>query len=224
MPHLVPAATSTRWSPPAPGTTLRWFRSVFGDGADLRAADRRGGRGRRRQRRPAVLPVRRRRHCAGPGRHRPRRLLRHRADTTAAPTSPAPPWKASPTSTRPCSMSSRTRGHQVGPITISDGEARSHLWNQIKADVMGEPITPSLRVEAPSIGAAILAGLGTGLFDQPSTSTGSRARTRTARHTRTRPTRRRTPNSATTGSRSAAGVPRLRPDDGATPTNPRGPP
>ena len=58
----------------------------------------------------------------------------------------------------------RTRGHQLGSMTISDGEARSHLWNQIKTDVMGEPVVPSLRVEAPSIGAAILAGLGTGLF------------------------------------------------------------
>ncbi|BBY86617.1 xylulokinase [Mycolicibacterium tokaiense] len=58
----------------------------------------------------------------------------------------------------------RDRGHRLGPMTISDGEARSLLWNQIKADVMGETITPSLRVEAPSIGAAILAGLGTDLF------------------------------------------------------------
>ena len=49
-------------------------------------------------------------------------------------------------------------------MTISDGEARSHLWNQIKADVIGAALAPSLRVEAPSIGAAILAGLGTGLF------------------------------------------------------------
>jgi xylulokinase len=49
-------------------------------------------------------------------------------------------------------------------MTISDGEARSRHWNQIKADVLGETITPSLRVEAPAIGAAILAGLGAGLF------------------------------------------------------------
>ena len=49
-------------------------------------------------------------------------------------------------------------------MTISDGEARSRHWNQIKADVLGEDITPSLRVEAPAIGAAILAGLGAGLF------------------------------------------------------------
>lgn len=58
----------------------------------------------------------------------------------------------------------RDRGHQVGAMTISDGEARSHEWNRIKADVLGEEITPSLRVEAPAIGAAILAGLGANLF------------------------------------------------------------
>ena len=58
----------------------------------------------------------------------------------------------------------RSRGHQVGPLTISDGEARNQLWNQIKADVLGETITPSLRAEAPAIGAAILAGFSTGAF------------------------------------------------------------
>ena len=63
-----------------------------------------------------------------------------------------------------------SRGHHVRGFTISDGEARSHLWNQIKADVMGQPITPSLRVEAPAIGAAILAGLATGLFDSAATA------------------------------------------------------
>ena len=45
-----------------------------------------------------------------------------------------------------------------------DGEARSREWSQIKADVLGESITPSLRVEAPAIGAAILAGIGSGAF------------------------------------------------------------
>jgi xylulokinase len=49
-------------------------------------------------------------------------------------------------------------------MTISDGEARSRQWNQIKADILGQDITPSLRVEAPAIGAAILAGLGAELF------------------------------------------------------------
>jgi xylulokinase len=58
----------------------------------------------------------------------------------------------------------RDRGHAVSAMTISDGEARSRQWNQIKADVLGESITPSLRVEAPAIGAAILAGVGGGTF------------------------------------------------------------
>ena len=58
----------------------------------------------------------------------------------------------------------RDRGHTVTAMTISDGEARSRQWNQIKADVLGESITPSLRVEAPAIGAAILAGVGGGTF------------------------------------------------------------
>lgn len=56
------------------------------------------------------------------------------------------------------------RGLQVTKLTISDGEARSREWNQIKADVLGQPLTPALRVEAPSIGGAILAGMATGAF------------------------------------------------------------
>lgn len=57
-----------------------------------------------------------------------------------------------------------SRGLPAGQMTISDGEARSETWNQIKADVLGAPIIPAMRVEAPSIGAAILAGIGSGLF------------------------------------------------------------
>jgi xylulokinase len=57
-----------------------------------------------------------------------------------------------------------SRGLKAQTLTISDGEARSELWNQIKADVLGEALTPALRVEAPSIGAAILAGYAAGLF------------------------------------------------------------
>jgi xylulokinase len=57
-----------------------------------------------------------------------------------------------------------SRGLSANAMTISDGEARSDLWNQIKADVLGQPLVPALRVEAPSIGAAILAGAATGQF------------------------------------------------------------
>ena len=58
----------------------------------------------------------------------------------------------------------KSRGLPVGTLTISDGEARSAVWNQIKADVLGVPITPAVHVEAPAMGAAILAGFATEQF------------------------------------------------------------
>ena len=55
-------------------------------------------------------------------------------------------------------------GHAVGAITISDGEARSRTWNQIKADVMGRPLRVAAVPEAPAVGAAILAGMAAEVF------------------------------------------------------------
>jgi xylulokinase len=57
-------------------------------------------------------------------------------------------------------------GHQIGSITISDGEARSSTWNQIKADVIGRPMRVAAVPEAPAVGAAILAGMATGAFQR----------------------------------------------------------
>lgn len=50
-------------------------------------------------------------------------------------------------------------GSPIGSMTIVDGEARSPLWNAIKADVMGRELRTTGAVEAAAIGAAILAGL-----------------------------------------------------------------
>ena len=50
------------------------------------------------------------------------------------------------------------------PITLVDGEARSDLWNQIKADVTGVPIRTTTIPESAAVGAAILAGQGAGEF------------------------------------------------------------
>jgi xylulokinase len=58
----------------------------------------------------------------------------------------------------------RAAGHEVGAITISDGEARSPVWNQIKADVLGRPLRVAAVPEAPAVGAAILAGMAAGTF------------------------------------------------------------
>jgi xylulokinase len=163
MPHLVPERHLHEMVATGTGTTLRWFRSVFGDGLAYEqliaeAAEVPPGsdgllclpyvEG-------ATVPLQnddaRAVFYGISGHHRRAHFTRATLEGIAYQ--------------YPGLLDVlRTRGHQVGSMTISDGEARSHLWNQIKADVMAEPVTPSLRVEAPSIGAAILAGLGTGLF------------------------------------------------------------
>jgi xylulokinase len=51
------------------------------------------------------------------------------------------------------------------PITLVDGESRSDLWNQIKADVIGVPIRTAVVPESAALGAVILAGQAAGEFD-----------------------------------------------------------
>lgn len=58
-------------------------------------------------------------------------------------------------------------GLDVRRLTTCDGEARSATWNQIKCNVMNRAMTPALRAEAPSVGAAMLAGLSAGFFASP---------------------------------------------------------
>jgi xylulokinase len=64
-------------------------------------------------------------------------------------------------------------GHQVTGITISDGESRSGLWNQIKADVVGQPIAVATVAEATAVGAVILAGMAAGTFADPASGIAS---------------------------------------------------
>ena len=163
MPHLVPGRHLHEMVATGTGTTLRWFRGVFGDGLTYEqliaeAAEVPPGsegllcfpyvEG-------ATVPLQdddaRAVYYGISGHHRRAHFTRATLEGIAYQ--------------YPGLLDVlHARGHRPGPMTISDGEARSHLWNQIKADVMDRTITPSLRVEAPSIGAAILAGLGTGLF------------------------------------------------------------
>lgn len=56
------------------------------------------------------------------------------------------------------------RGHLISRITLSDGEARSAVWNQIKADVTGREIRATTVAEAPAVGSAINAGVAAGIF------------------------------------------------------------
>ena len=55
-------------------------------------------------------------------------------------------------------------GIEVGRITSLGGGARSALWNRIKSDITGKPIVTLKNSETACLGAALLAGAGTGVF------------------------------------------------------------
>lgn len=55
-------------------------------------------------------------------------------------------------------------GGQVERVIASGGGAESAVWRQIQADVFGLPLQQSLLSEQASLGAALLAGVGAGLY------------------------------------------------------------
>jgi xylulokinase len=55
-------------------------------------------------------------------------------------------------------------GLSLGGIWMVGGATRSPLWPQIVADVTGLPVSLSQYTHGPALGAAILAGLGLGIF------------------------------------------------------------
>jgi xylulokinase len=59
----------------------------------------------------------------------------------------------------------RALGVSVTEITATGGGARSPLWRQIQADVYNAPVVTINIAEGPAFGAAILAGVGTGVYE-----------------------------------------------------------
>ncbi len=55
-------------------------------------------------------------------------------------------------------------GTRISEVYLSGGGAKSDLWTQIVADVLDLPIRRLAVDEGPSYGAALLAGVGTGVF------------------------------------------------------------
>jgi xylulokinase len=53
---------------------------------------------------------------------------------------------------------------RVAEVRVSGGGARSALWRQILADVLGTPLATVTSAEGAAHGAALLAGVGTGLW------------------------------------------------------------
>lgn len=68
-------------------------------------------------------------------------------------------------------------GIDVARITATGGGARSDQWLQIKADILGIPVSRPVNAEAGVLGAALLAGLATGIFSQVSEGIGRFVRT-----------------------------------------------
>ena len=56
-------------------------------------------------------------------------------------------------------------GHEPDELIFAGGAAKSPLWSQIVADVTGKPVKVPVVKEATALGAAILAGVGVGLYD-----------------------------------------------------------
>jgi xylulokinase len=59
------------------------------------------------------------------------------------------------------------RGVDIKEIRITGGGAKSRVWRQIMADVLGVPLQISSTVETATLGAAILAGCGAEIFKTP---------------------------------------------------------
>jgi xylulokinase len=58
----------------------------------------------------------------------------------------------------------RSMGCELTEIRVVGGGARSRLWRQIKADVVGLPVVNPLTPETTSLGAAMIALVGIGAF------------------------------------------------------------
>ena len=78
----------------------------------------------------------------------------------------------------------RSAGVRFDSATLSGGGARSAVWPQMFADVLGIPITVAACAETGALGAAIAAGVGVGVF--PDLAAGVRAMTRQTRRLRPR--------------------------------------
>jgi xylulokinase len=55
-------------------------------------------------------------------------------------------------------------GIRIDEYRVTGGGARSNAWLQIKADILGRPLVRPQIAEAGALGAAILAGVGGGVY------------------------------------------------------------
>jgi len=56
------------------------------------------------------------------------------------------------------------RGLKIKTIKVTNGGSKSKLWKQILADVLDQPLSPVIDHPGASLGAALIAGTGVGIF------------------------------------------------------------
>ena len=67
-------------------------------------------------------------------------------------------------SLRDCLSIVREQGVMIEQVRLTGGGARSRLWRQIVADVLGIELVITDTTEGPALGAALMAAVGTGLY------------------------------------------------------------
>lgn len=72
----------------------------------------------------------------------------------------------------------RENGYAVQSVVVAGGATKSRLWMQIHADVSNVPIALTEVADAPALGSAILAAVGTGLFPDVATASAQMVRVR----------------------------------------------
>ncbi|MCB0021999.1 MAG: xylulose kinase, partial [Caldilinea sp.] len=72
----------------------------------------------------------------------------------------------------------RENGYAVQSVVAAGGATKSRLWMQIHADVSNVPIALTEVADAPTLGSAILAAVGAGLFPDVTTAAAQMVRVR----------------------------------------------
>jgi xylulokinase len=68
-------------------------------------------------------------------------------------------------SLKDCFTIIREQGLPMEQLRATGGGAKSHLWRQIIADVLGVELVTTNATEGPAFGAALLAGVASGIYD-----------------------------------------------------------
>jgi xylulokinase len=71
----------------------------------------------------------------------------------------------------------RELGLRIDDVRVTGGGARSALWRQMQADIFGHPVTLMRAEEGPAFGAALLAGVGAGLYPDVAVAVATAVRT-----------------------------------------------